>query len=75
MTRVLGSVFESVFVGYLDAAIVRSSAFADNVASIRVQEKCGLRRVEAKRFVHAVCESRGGGTREEVVLEWRKGSR
>ncbi|GAA5993527.1 hypothetical protein JCM5350_008191 [Sporobolomyces pararoseus] len=78
MTLVLSSLFESVFIDYLDAKIVRASAFADNEASIRVQEKCGLKKVmlddgKEKRFWHEVSEGRGGGRREEVVLEWRKG--
>lgn len=77
MTLVLSSLFKSVFIDYLDAKIVRASAFADNEASIRVQEKCGLKKImlddgKEKRFWHEVSEGRGGGRREEVVLEWRK---
>ncbi|GAA5907712.1 GNAT family N-acetyltransferase [Sporobolomyces salmoneus] len=72
MTHVLSSLFESVFIDYLDAKIIRSSAFVDNEASIRVQEKCGLGKKDGSNFRHRVDEGRGGGEREEIVLEWRR---
>jgi RimJ/RimL family protein N-acetyltransferase len=77
MTLTLRAVFSKIFIDYLNAGIVRASAFVDNEASIRVQEKCGLKKLrgvdgEEKRFWHEVSEGRGGGRRQEVVLEWRR---
>ena len=71
MTSVLTSLIENYFVPYLDAHIIRASAFSDNPASIRVQEKSGLVRTGEKYLVQ-ITEVKGGGKREESVLEWRR---
>ncbi|GAA5948330.1 hypothetical protein JCM3775_004288 [Rhodotorula graminis] len=67
MAHVLRSVLDSYLFSYLGVDEVRGSAFADNVASIKTQEKCGLRRYGG--YEHAVSESRGGGVRSIVVLK------
>ncbi|GAA6061223.1 hypothetical protein JCM10212_002682 [Sporobolomyces blumeae] len=73
MSLCLSSLLQTYLVPYLDAQTIRSSAFADNVASIRVQENAGRLRRTGETFWCQVSESRGGGRREEVVLEWKKG--
>ena len=42
------------------------SAFTDNPASKRVQEKCGFK--EIGTFERQVAEERGGGTKTEWLL-------
>ncbi|GAA5928779.1 GNAT family N-acetyltransferase [Sporobolomyces koalae] len=71
MTAALASLIESYYIPYLDAYTIRSSAFVDNVASVRVQEKCGLKQ-NGMRHWFEVSESRGGGKREECTLEWTR---
>lgn len=70
MTHVLRTVLDTYLFGYLGADEVRGSAFADNLASIRTQEKCGLRRYGKGEY--EVCESRGGGVRETTMLKVRR---
>ncbi|GAA5848059.1 hypothetical protein JCM9279_007435 [Rhodotorula babjevae] len=67
MAHVLCRLLDVYFFSHLGLDEVRGSAFADNVASIRTQEKCGLRRYGGCE--HEVSESRGGGVRSMVVLK------
>jgi len=67
MALVLRRLLDIYFFSHLGVDEVRGSAFADNVASIRTQEKCGLRRFGGCE--HEVSESRGGGVRKMVVLK------
>ncbi|GAA5891323.1 hypothetical protein JCM5296_006899 [Sporobolomyces johnsonii] len=65
----LHAVLNSYLVPFLGARHIRATAFADNLASLRVQEKQGLKKLGV--FRHDISESRGGGTTEEVVMEWK----
>ncbi|GAA5904077.1 hypothetical protein JCM8208_003437 [Rhodotorula glutinis] len=67
MAHVLRSVLDSFLFSYLGIDEVCGSAFADNVASVRTQEKCGLRRYGG--YERVVSASRGGGVRSMVVLK------
>ncbi|GAA5907709.1 GNAT family N-acetyltransferase [Sporobolomyces salmoneus] len=75
MTRVLSSVFKCVLMDYLEAKVVRTTTYTDNLASIRVQEKCGMKKKEGSEFSPPAKEewsTRGFPGRREIVLEWRK---
>ncbi|GAA5860104.1 hypothetical protein JCM1840_001887 [Sporobolomyces johnsonii] len=65
----LHAVLNSYLIPFLGARHIRATAFADNLASLRVQEKQGLKKLGV--FRHDISESRGGGTTEEVVMEWK----
>ncbi|GAA6002462.1 hypothetical protein JCM10207_001134 [Rhodosporidiobolus poonsookiae] len=56
---------------FLRSEHIHGAAFADNVPSVRTQERNGF--VRYGSWVREIAEKRGGGKKEVVVLKWEGG--
>jgi RimJ/RimL family protein N-acetyltransferase len=56
---------------FLRCTRIHGAAFEDNIASLKAQERNGMRRYGV--WEREISEKRGGGRKNVVVLKWEEG--